>query len=38
MAELDNNPYKNLLKSVDVNGKQFKYFSLPDLKDARLGE
>jgi aconitate hydratase len=38
MAELDNNPYKNLLKSLDVNGKQFKYFSLPDLKDARLAK
>jgi len=38
MAELQNNPYKNLLKSLDVNGKQFQYFSLPDLKDARLGK
>ena len=31
------NPFKNVLKTLNVDGKEYKYYSLPDLKDSRLG-
>eukprot|EP01115_Flamella_aegyptia_P008160 TRINITY_DN33872_c0_g1_i1.p1 TRINITY_DN33872_c0_g1~~TRINITY_DN33872_c0_g1_i1.p1 ORF type:complete len:892 (-),score=500.45 TRINITY_DN33872_c0_g1_i1:53-2728(-) len=32
------NPFANLVKEVNVNGKAYKYYSLPDLKDERLAK
>lgn len=33
------NPYKHLLKELKKpDGKVSKYYSLPDLKDPRIGE
>lgn len=28
--------YKSLLQEVDVNGKKYKYYSLPELGDKRI--
>ena len=30
------NPFESIARSLQVNGKQYKYFSLPELKDQRL--
>ncbi|KAM3139420.1 Aconitate hydratase mitochondrial [Paramecium bursaria] len=30
------NPYKSIQRTLKVNGKEYKYFSLPDLKDNKL--
>lgn len=32
------NPYNELKKTLTIGGKEYKYFSLPDLKDDRLGK
>lgn len=29
------NPYDKLLKTIDIDGKQYKFYSLPDLGDSR---
>ncbi|KAL0485853.1 aconitate hydratase [Acrasis kona] len=35
---MSQNPYDRLLKSVEVSGETFKYYSLPDLNDSRYDE
>lgn len=35
---MSQNPYDHLLKTVEVSGESFKYYSLPDLKDKRYDE
>uniref|UniRef100_A0A023GM87 aconitate hydratase n=1 Tax=Amblyomma triste TaxID=251400 RepID=A0A023GM87_AMBTT len=32
------NPYSGCLKTLTVDGKEYRYYSLPDLKDARYGK
>ncbi|XP_077484231.1 cytoplasmic aconitate hydratase-like isoform X2 [Amblyomma americanum] len=32
------NPYNDCLKTLSVDGKEYRYYSLPDLKDARYGK
>ena len=32
------NPFANVRKQLTVNGKSYDYFSLPELKDARVGK
>jgi hypothetical protein len=34
---MSQNPYDKVLKTIDVDGKQYKFYSLPDLKDNRYG-
>ena len=31
------NPYKGLLKTLKIRNNTYQYFSLPDLKDSRVG-
>jgi len=33
-----NNPYAKNYKQLKVEGKNYNYYSLPDLNDARLGK
>ena len=32
------NPFASVRKQLTVNGKSYDYFSLPDLKDSRVGK
>ncbi len=34
---MESHPFAKLRKELNVDGKTYTYFSLPDLKDARLG-
>ena len=31
------NPHGKLLKTLEVDGKEYKYYSIPDLNDPRIG-
>ena len=30
------NPFNSIKKDIDIEGQKYSYFSLPDLKDARV--
>jgi hypothetical protein len=32
------NPFESVIKTLQVNGKEYKYVSLRDLNDKRLGK
>jgi hypothetical protein len=38
MEKASTNPFAHLEKTLTVNGKQYKYFSLKDLNDPRVGK
>ena len=31
------NPFNRVRKQLNVNGQSYDYFSLPELKDSRIG-
>lgn len=33
-----NNPFSKNLRTIQVEGKEYKYFSLPDLNDTRYSK
>jgi hypothetical protein len=38
LTAVEDHPFKHVIRPLEANGKKYRYFSLPELKDARYNE